>query len=299
MTIPSSYSHRIIQIYGDSGKLWLESLHGTIGLCEDLRKLKVADPYNLSYNYVVATSGKSAVVKVCIPGDGFKSELNTLIHYDGHGMCRLIDYIEDKGVLLLEMLQPGVNLKGIDENTAIQAISSVIGKMRKLTRKIGQAFPNVSDQQSALLKLANYLPHHVKPIDRQIALQGHAIFKTLIATQNEVYLLHGDLHQENILSHGHDWKTIDPKGIIGEVEYELIPFIINSIPTFDIGNVIEYRINRLSREVGADIERVYAWGLCRALLSICWNIEDNLAVSEVDLAIIDHFRAKTNDQFGL
>jgi len=28
-------------------------------------------------------------------------------------------------------------------------------------------------------------------------------------------LLHGDLHQDNILSHGDDWLVIDPKGVIG------------------------------------------------------------------------------------
>jgi streptomycin 6-kinase len=28
-------------------------------------------------------------------------------------------------------------------------------------------------------------------------------------------LLHGDLHQDNILSQGDDWLVIDPKGVIG------------------------------------------------------------------------------------
>lgn len=51
-------------------------------------------------------------------------------------------------------------------------------------------------------------------------------------------LLHGDLHQENILSHGDDWLVIDPKGVIG--------FPINEVwacvekPSHDLKFISEY-----------------------------------------------------------
>lgn len=43
----------------------------------------------------------------------------------------------------------------------------------------------------------------------------------LAASQDETTLLHGDLHHYNVLSDvRRGWLAIDPKGVIGEVEYE-------------------------------------------------------------------------------
>lgn len=43
--------------------------------------------------------------------------------------------------------------------------------------------------------------------------------------------MHGDLHHENILSSVREpWLAIDPKGLIGESEYEVISFLLNNVP---------------------------------------------------------------------
>jgi streptomycin 6-kinase len=36
---------------------------------------------------------------------------------------------------------------------------------------------------------------------------------------NEKFL-HGGLHQDNILQRGNEWTIIDPKGVVGEIEFE-------------------------------------------------------------------------------
>jgi len=114
----------------------------------------------------------------------------------------------------------------------------------------------------------------------------------LISSQKEVYLLHGDLHHGNILHSGTGWKLIDPKGVVGEMEYELIPFLMNHLPKHEAGEIIDNRILLLFNELDIDIERIYGWGLCHSLLAAWWNIEDNLGLSSQDLDILQHFNRK-------
>lgn len=52
----------------------------------------------------------------------------------------------------------------------------------------------------------------------------------------ETFLLHGDLYPDNILSSQRGWLVIDPKGVIGEREFELAAFLRNPIYDFPKGS---------------------------------------------------------------
>lgn len=52
--------------------------------------------------------------------------------------------------------------------------------------------------------------------------------KELLVSSGEQVLLHGDLHHYNILSSARNsWLAIDPKGGIGEREYEICALMRN------------------------------------------------------------------------
>jgi streptomycin 6-kinase len=298
MTIPNTFSETIIRIRGETGRTWLNSLPETIGLCEVHWNLKVLEPFDLSYNYVARTEGDRVVVKVCLPGPDFKAELDSLKLYDGRGLCRLVDYIEDKNVLLLESLQPGVNIKILEEHESIQAICSVIQEMQAANRNLYGTFPTVFDWAKGLEKMRVHFAKRLSPFDDKIVKKVEALFPKLISTQRKMYVLHGDLHHENILAYGKGWKAIDPKGVVGDVEYELIPFLLNNHSGSSINEVIDARIHQFHQLLNVDIQRVYGWGLCHSLMSAWWNIEDNLAVSELDLRFIKHFDKRTESMIA-
>ena len=68
---------------------------------------------------------------------------------------------------------------------------------------------------------------------------AESAYKAIESDPHQQRLLHGDLHQENILSAPNgQWKAIDPKGIIAETGYELIPFLINDHTSKDISAMI-------------------------------------------------------------
>lgn len=98
----------------------------------------------------------------------------------------------------------------------------------------------------------------------------------LLAVQQEMTVLHGDIHHGNILDFGpRGWLAIDPKGLLGE-------------RTFDYANILcnpdqqsATKPGRLSRQVGliasvAHLEpkRLLAWVAAWAGLSAAFLIED-------------------------
>lgn len=93
-------------------------------------------------------------------------------------------------------------------------------------------------------------------------------------------LLHGDLHHGNILaSRSKQWLTIDPKGVIGEPEYEVGAFLRNPMSLLtskdNLENLIKRRIDRISEMTGYDKERITHWGFAQAVLSAIWSFEDH------------------------
>jgi streptomycin 6-kinase len=283
---------------GEVGRAWLTFLPETINFCEAHWKLRVSEPFDLSYNYVARTEGDQSVIKVCLPGPGFKAELDSLKFYQGCGLCRLVDYIEDRNVLLLESLQPGFNVRRLDEHGSIQATCSVIQEMQAAKRNLHGTFPTVSDWAKGLGKMRSHFAKRWSPFDEEVVKKVEMLFPKLISTQRNIYVLHGDLHHENILAYGKSWKAIDPKGVVGEIEYELIPFLLNNHSGSSINEVIDARIDQFHQRLNVDIQRVYWWGLCHSLLSAWWNIEDNLAVSDLDLRFISHFDKRTGNMIA-
>lgn len=74
-------------------------------------------------------------------------------------------------------------------------------------------------------------------------------------------LLHGDLHQDNILlSNNNKWIAIDHKEVIGEPAYEIGAFTRNPIPQLleqpNIQAIITKRLNIFSKMLNIDRQQL-------------------------------------------
>src|SRR5437588_2607793 len=105
--------------------------------------------------------------------------------------------------------------------------------------------------------------------------QVKEFFWILYASQKEPRLLHGDLQHYNVLFDSkRGWLAIDPKGVVGEVEYEIGAILRNPIERpemFTQRVTIERRIKQLTGKLNLDFERVLAWGFAQAVLSAIWD----------------------------
>src|SRR5438067_1444897 len=81
----------------------------------------------------------------------------------------------------------------------------------------------------------------------------------------------------NVLSDARrGWLAIDPKGVVGEVEYEIGTVFRNPVESpnlFTSSKTIESRLQRFVRTLGVHDERVLQWAFAQAVLSVIWAIE--------------------------
>lgn len=223
----------------------------------DLWGLTHLQPYeDLSYNYTLFgyQNGKPIVLKLGLDEFGLEREAMALKAFKGYGAISVIDH--QKNALLLQRAIPGTSLKG--NPNAIEIACNVIKRLNKAPIPIHHRFPNVSEWLAVLDKPWK-IPNDYLEKARKLKDQ-------LLKSSSPQILLHGDLHQDNILSHDKDWLIIDPKGVIG--------FPINEI--WVCVEDLSYDLKFISTFFDYSFDEVVKWYYVHLILAACWQLEDNL-----------------------
>ena len=259
---------------------------------------------NLSYNFV-ATATKShsplppyhprrgllpgegnIILKLGVPHCELIGEIAALQLYNGRGACRLLDADTEKGILLLELLEPCHMLATFeDDDRATQIAADVMKDLWKCnndfnhTEVVITEFIQLKDWFDGFDRLRQRFEGGTGPLPRGLVETAEKLSSDLLSENKDVTLLHGDFHHFNVLESGRGWLAIDPKGVIGPRGYEVGPFLINPNDRFLNGSnprsQTEKRIAILSEKLGMERERIRSWGICHAVLSAWWSIEDN------------------------
>jgi len=223
--------------------------------------------------------GQSMVLKVIKREDDEWNAGEILAAYDGHGVVRVCEHTG--GAMLLERVQPAtslasVALDGRDEE-ATDILASVIEQMSP--REAPNSCATVADWAKAFDR---YLAADDMRIPRRLVESAQQVFADLCASQRRPRLLHGDLHHYNILSDAErGWVAIDPKGVIGELEYEIGAILRNPYQCPELflsPTVIERRLKQLTSRLSLDYERTLRWAFAQAVLSAIWDVEDGFTV---------------------
>jgi len=208
------------------------------------------------------------------PGDEWRSG-ETLDHFDGRGVVRAYEYID--GAVMMEHLIPGESLvktalSGKDDE-ATEILADVIARMSP--RRPIHGMPTIQDWSMAF---DSYGRSGDTQIPAKLVSHGGQVYNELCATQSQPRLLHGDLHHYNVLSDSkRGWLAIDPKGVVGEVAYEIGAALRNPVErpsVFAERSVIQKRLQRFGRALNLDVQRMLAWGFAQAVLSAIWTVED-------------------------
>jgi len=281
--IPEDFAHFMTILFAEEGRAWLDRLPAILAACEERWNITIGAPVdNLSFNYVapaVLADGTEVMLKTGLTGE-FPSQPQALQHFDGHGMVRLLAYDEPNAAMLMERLQPGTSLRAVeDDEVAISAAAAVMHKIWRPLPPNHYPFPTVYDWGQAFVHLRKQCNGGTGPFPPAIFDNAEKLYTELAASMAESVLLHGDLHQDNILSAQREpWLAVDPKGVIGEPAYETGAILRNFWPDIlSIPNpklLMTRRIHQLSAELGLDRKRIHAWGFSQAVLSVLWTFED-------------------------
>jgi len=281
--IPEDFACFMIELFGEEGRAWLDRLPIILAACEERWNLTIGAPVgNLSFNYVapaVLSDGTKVIVKTGLT-DEFPSQPEALRRFDGHGMVQLLAYDEHDAAMLLERLKPGTSLRAVEDDEA--AISAAADVMRKIWRPLPQRhypFPTVCDWGKGFARVRKRYDGGTGPFPSAMFGKAEKLYAELSASMAESVLLHGDLHQDNILSAEREpWLAVDPKGVIGEPAFETGALLRNFWPDILVipnqKQLMARRLDQLSAELGFDRERIYDWGFSKAVLSVVWGIED-------------------------
>jgi streptomycin 6-kinase len=284
VNIPKNFARTIVELYGEAGRAWLARLPSLITEYAQQWSLTVLSPFEpLSYNYVapaVRADGTDVVVKVGYLNPALCTEIEALRCYDGHGMVQLLEVNQEHGVLLLERLKPGTPLS--KERDDRRATSIAVDVMQQLWRPAPdtQAFPSVAQWAQGLHRLRDRFEGGTGPFPAPLVDAAERLFPELLTSMGEPVLLHGDLHQGNILAaERQPWLALDPKGVLGEPTYEVGALLRNPRPGLlaepQPRQVLAQRVDQFADELGCDRARIVGWGLAQAVLSAWWGFEDH------------------------
>src|SRR6202165_1706955 len=208
------------------------------------------------------TRGDQPVVLKVVkqPGDEWRSG-EILDAFDGKGVVRVYEYVE--GAVLLERLSPGNSLAGIALNdrddAATEILADVIQKMSP--RQLVKAPVGVEDWVKGFER---YSASGDDQIPKSLVEKGYRVYLELCGSQSSRKLLHGDLHHYNVLfDSDRGWLAIDPKGVVGEIEYEIGALLRNPYEKpelFAKPATVERRLKLLASRLSLDFGRALAWG---------------------------------------
>lgn len=272
-----TFQNNVINTFGDQGKQWLTDLPQLVDhIAQDWGLTTLIPVENMSYNYVVKAlteNGTPVVLKLSCDKEGYESERNALQHFDGQGAVKLLDHRDDLKAMLLQQAISGKTLKEIkNPETVMQDYVEVMHKLHSVPFSNRAGFRHIKEWLESIDKAnADHIPD---PLLRK----AKALKTKLLDTLQAPIVLHGDLHLENIIKHQKGWFVIDPKGIIGEPEFEIAAFDLLRQTEIESSNAIrellDRRIKRLSTVAGLDPLRVRNWVFVRLVLSAAWFIED-------------------------
>jgi streptomycin 6-kinase len=298
--LPEKFIETIKSVHREHGQKWLDNFNDLVKYCEERWRIQIQAPYELSYNFVApafTVDGSQVVIKLVVLGDGgFEKEIEALKLFNGNGIARLLDYETEKGIMILEMVLPGEKLSLLSNDEESTIIISQVMKNLWTNAPTNSCIPTIFQREDDFKQIRKEHKNGIGPLSKQMLIEAEEIFSRLTSTIKDLYLLHGDFHHYNILSaKNNTWVAIDPKGLIGEREYDVIQFLLNKLPDDKIADVIDRRIDILVGQLELNKERVLLWGFCHSILSLYWHIEDFGVPDETTLKVITAFKKLHNE----
>jgi len=226
------------------------------------------------------TAGSTRVCCKVVRTRGDEWRCGTVLRaFAGPRYVRVLEY--EDGAVLMERLTPATPLSDLvdrgRDDEAIDVLADIAAHAPAADAV--PAMPSVADWGESFDR---YLASGDSRIDEFLVRHAQAVYRELCETQTHPRLLHGDLQHENVLfDESRGWVAIDPKGVVGELAFEVGPLLRNPathVALISDARAVEHRIQRFASRLQLDADRVLRWAFAQATLSAIWSQEDGEAV---------------------
>ncbi|MFD4762005.1 aminoglycoside phosphotransferase family protein [Streptomyces sp. NPDC058439] len=192
----------------------------------------------------------------------------------GAGAVELLDHDAATGTLLLERLDGHRSLTGVaDEREAARILAGLLARLSSVPAPADRGLRSLGDIAARMLEAAPAAVGKLADAEERRLLADCAAAVREVAGEPGDRLLHWDLHYGNVLAgteEAHRWVVIDPKPLVGDPGFELLPALVNR---FDAA-AVRWRFDLMTGALGLDRERARAWTLGRLLQNGLWEVSD-------------------------
>jgi streptomycin 6-kinase len=216
----------------------------------------------------VLRGGEAAMLKAAMHAEEIAGHA-LMGWWDGYGAVRLLEAEGD--AVLLERAVGSRSLAdmahGDDEEAAMRILCDAAARLHA---------PRSAPIPPTLAPLARWFRELEPGAAKHGGVLGKAlaVSRTLLADQQDVRPLHGDIHHDNVLDAGaRGWLAIDPKGVLGDRGYDYANMICNPgvAPSLDPG-LIGRRVDFVAEVSGLGRTRLLQWLLAYTGLSAAWTL---------------------------
>ena len=187
--------------------------------------------------------------------------------FGGRGLVRV--YEHETGAALFERLIPGTPLVELvrrdDDLAATRILAELAGALHDVVRPVA-GFVTVEEWGRGFERYRNRGDRQIPTATVEEASDRYA---KLCSTQGPRRLLHGDLHHYNTLAdRTRGWIAVDPKGVVGELEFELAAALRNPRgvrESYATTSAVDRRIECFGERLDVDVAPVVEWAYAQAV----------------------------------
>ncbi|MGG0822263.1 aminoglycoside phosphotransferase family protein [Paenibacillus turicensis] len=225
-----------------------------------------------------------AVLKIGYPASPeIVTEVNALKEYNGGKFCRVYESDIKAGIFLEQYIAPGITLRAESSLDARLAVFCGLYQDLHICSKIEGVYPTYKQW---VYRITEYMRNRQDCTDLYLKMKkAKAVFDNVSLNYNGEYLLHGDLHHDNILlNQDGAYAIIDPKGVIGDPVFDIPRFILNEFGnevTPALQSKVSYIITILAEQLHIPSHVLKLCLYVEITMAVCWCAESGSDSSEL------------------
>ncbi len=248
---------------------------------------KYIEAWDLSSAELIAETATSHVYKVDKDGTPYVLKLYTelgRIHEvmgpaflktcEGNGVVGVIDYNDE--ACLLEYIDGPEVLSLVDDNRDEEATLIIAQTLNKIHKTPIPENHQFDDFNKHILKSFNKTPLDDAP---DIILSAMRFAEKLVNNQQEICILHGDMHHKNVMHHStKGWLALDPHSLVGDRAYDCANTLHNPKEHPELSqnkDRLLKQVDIFSLEMNIDPQRIIDYAYVCSALSSCWTKQDD------------------------
>lgn len=252
IAVPDDFAQMYLAREGESGRTWIDTLPALVDELAEAWGLTVDETVltgHVGLVCLVERDGQELALKVSYPYEDNVHEGDVLAGWNGDGAVRLLEQDRRHKALLMERAGPeSLVTQPVDESIVI--IAELWSRIHRHDPFEGAVLTNDAARE------------WVTKIPDEWAFLADDL------QSDEVVLLHGDLHYENVLRADREpWLAIDPKCYAGDRTFEAVSPLWDRLDeiTGDRDEGIRARHLQICEAAGFDVVRAAKWSILHAL----------------------------------